>query len=144
MMSKSFMSYRRKELSPDLTPLIDVVFLLLIFFMVATNFDKLGGMKIDLPHSESALTEALSETVSVVIDKNNQMKLKIEKNGTVDLLETTMEKLSSDLEGKIGHLSDKRVGIIADRDVSHGDIVDVMTAIKDSGANSIDIEMKRK
>ncbi|MGL5579086.1 MAG: ExbD/TolR family protein, partial [Fusobacteriaceae bacterium] len=73
MMSKSFMSYRRKELSPDLTPLIDVVFLLLIFFMVATNFDKLGGMKIDLPHSESALTEALSETVSVVIDKNNQM-----------------------------------------------------------------------
>ena len=50
--TKGFMNYQRKQLSPDLTPLIDVVFLLLIFFMVATTFDDMNGMKIELPKSE--------------------------------------------------------------------------------------------
>ena len=49
---KSFMNYKRKQLTPDLTPLIDVVFLLLIFFMVATTFNNTKGMKINLPKAE--------------------------------------------------------------------------------------------
>lgn len=43
---------KRGELILELTPLIDVVFLLLIFFLVATTFDEMrGGIKIDLPQS---------------------------------------------------------------------------------------------
>lgn len=144
MMSKSFMNYRRKELSPDLTPLIDVVFLLLIFFMVATNFDKLGGMKIDLPHSEAAISENLGESISVVLDKESNLKIKIEKNGVATLSETSMETLTSDLQNKISTFSEKRVGIIADREITHGNVVDIMTSIKNSGATAIDIELKRK
>lgn len=141
MFNKSFMNYKRKELTPDITPLIDVVFLLLIFFMVATNFDNMGGMKIELPKSESALSESISETISVIIDKNNEIKLKIEKNGAVTFIDTSLKNLPSELEFKVLSLSNKRIGIIADRDVTHGNIVDIMTIIKNSGATSIDIEM---
>lgn len=141
MFNKSFMNYKRKELSPDITPLIDVVFLLLIFFMVATNFDKMAGMKIELPQSEAATVETVLETISVIIDKDEVLKLKVEKYGMVSFIETTMANLGSELESTINSLPDKRVGIIADRDVTHGNIVDIMTIIKNSGASAIDIEM---
>ena len=45
--------YRKSRTSaqPDLTPLIDVVFLLIIFFMVTTTFNNFGSVQIDLPSS---------------------------------------------------------------------------------------------
>lgn len=49
------MLYRRKqrsELTVDLSPLIDVVFLLLIFFMVSTRFKDDHGLDLDLPQAE--------------------------------------------------------------------------------------------
>ena len=49
-----FTSTRRSEDTFDLTPLIDVVFLLLIFFMVSTTFIREpGGIRVDLPHSDT-------------------------------------------------------------------------------------------
>ena len=77
--SKGFMNYQKKQLTPDLTPLIDVVFLLLIFFMVATTFDDMGGMKIELPKSEvSELTEVVDK-ISVILNQENELKIKITK-----------------------------------------------------------------
>ncbi|PIE43723.1 MAG: biopolymer transporter ExbD [Gammaproteobacteria bacterium] len=67
------MKFKRQageEISVNLTPLIDVVFLLLIFFMVSTTFTKESRLEIELPEAsgERAVTER--EMIEVVIDRN--------------------------------------------------------------------------
>jgi len=67
----------RKGLSDDvevnLTPLIDVVFLLLIFFMVTTTFDRDAKIKINLPTtSNAATTPAKSDTLEILIDNQGK------------------------------------------------------------------------
>lgn len=50
----NFRQLRRPEVSINLTPLIDVVFLLLIFFMVSTSFSELTQLVVDLPEAEGS------------------------------------------------------------------------------------------
>ncbi len=66
----------RKDLENDvelnLTPLIDVVFLLLIFFMVTTTFDRDAKIKIDLPTTSNAAPQAQKDTLELVIDSQGK------------------------------------------------------------------------
>ena len=142
--SKSFMNYQKKQLSPDLTPLIDVVFLLLIFFMVSTTFENKAGMKIDLPKSKLGKVEETNEKISVLISLNNEIKIKIDKKLGSNIIDVTKETLKVNLEREIGLLQEKRVAILADRGISYGQVVDIMSDIKSSGAHAIDIETKEK
>ena len=64
----NFRELRRPEVSINLTPLIDVVFLLLIFFMVSTSFSEMTQLVVDLPEAEGSpatTDEALILTVDV-------------------------------------------------------------------------------
>ncbi len=142
--SKRFMNYQKKQLAPDLTPLIDVVFLLLIFFMVATTFDDRGGMRIELPKSQLAKPEEVTEKISVLVTKDFQLKLKVDRKDGSTFVDITKEELKTKLEKEITALKDKRVSILADRDMDYGQVVDIMSDIKAAGAQSIDIETKRK
>lgn len=68
------MNLRRHRTEPpriDITPLIDVVFLMLIFFMVSTTFDKQTQLKVDLPSAESvAEKEDRKDVIEITIDAN--------------------------------------------------------------------------
>ncbi|MGL5355231.1 MAG: ExbD/TolR family protein [Cetobacterium sp.] len=142
--SKGFMNHQRKQLIPDLTPLIDVVFLLLIFFMVATTFDNTKGMKIDLPKSEvSEIVESVDK-ISVLLTIDGELKLKIDKKNDSSIVDITKEELFEKLQGLILTVQNKRVAIVADRGINYGDVVDIMSDIKLSGATAIDIETKGK
>lgn len=142
--SKGFLNYKRKQLNPDLTPLIDVVFLLLIFFMVATTFDDMKGMKIDLPKSDvSEITETVDK-ITILMAKNGELKFEINrKNGNI-VEDITRDKLLIRLKETIPLMINKRVAIRADRDIDYGYVVDIMSDIKLSGATAIDIETKGK
>ena len=52
----------------NLTPLIDVVFLLLIFFMVSTTFEQQSRIQIELPEATATTAETENETLEIVID----------------------------------------------------------------------------
>ncbi len=70
----NFRQLRRPEVSINLTPLIDVVFLLLIFFMVSTSFSELTQLVVDLPEAEG--TPASADTsVLLVVDVAGNMTL---------------------------------------------------------------------
>lgn len=72
------MQFKRQvkvEDSVNLTPLIDVVFLLLIFFMVSTTFTKETHLKIDLPEANGDLQPALVDQIEVVVDSNGGVSL---------------------------------------------------------------------
>ena len=62
-----FQRRRTPEMSVDLTPLIDVVFLLLIFFMVTTTFVQEGRMSLELPQAESEPVVEPLEPVQVIV-----------------------------------------------------------------------------
>ncbi len=61
------------EVEVNLTPMIDVVFLLLIFFMVTTTFDRDAKIKINLPTTSNAVTTpAKNDTLEILIDNQGK------------------------------------------------------------------------
>lgn len=60
------------EVEVNLTPLIDVVFLLLIFFMITTTFDRDAKIKIDLPTTQNARAIPQKETLELLIDSQGK------------------------------------------------------------------------
>lgn len=124
---------RRARLSPvlDLTPMVDVVFLLIIFFMVSTTFITLeSGLPVDLPQASSA--EAQPEGLpTVTIDASERIYL---AGSEVDVA-TLVPELQAILREQ-----DRDVVVLrADQSVSHGLTVRVMDAIKRAGATRVAI-----
>ena len=70
----NFRQLRRPEVSINLTPLIDVVFLLLIFFMVSTSFSELTQLVVDLPEAEG-LPATTDEALMLTVDVAGNMTL---------------------------------------------------------------------
>jgi len=86
------------EVEVNLTPLIDVVFLLLIFFMVTTTFDRDAKIKIDLPTTSNAMAESQKDTLELLID--NQGKYFIDgKEVLNNKPETLFRAMSMALDG---------------------------------------------
>ena len=70
----NFRQLRRPEVSINLTPLIDVVFLLLIFFMVSTSFSEFTQLVVDLPEAEGPPASA-DKAVLLIVDAAGNMTL---------------------------------------------------------------------
>ena len=116
----------RRSLLLDLTPLIDVVFLLLIFFMVTTTFiSQPAGMQVDLPRSESRDTIPEGEDVTLHIDAEGGVAVDDER---VDL-SALRRKLSQAARDDPSTL----VVLRADQEVKHGRVVQVMDLARDLG-----------
>jgi biopolymer transport protein ExbD len=67
-----FKRQKDAEVSVNLTPLIDVVFLLLIFFMVSTTFTKETHLSLDLPEAEGEQRTEQPQQIEILIDSNGQ------------------------------------------------------------------------
>ena len=70
-----FKRQRSQEVGVDLTPLMDVVFLLLIFFMVSTTFTRENHLNIELPEASGERSEQQAELIDVVINADGQYRL---------------------------------------------------------------------
>ena len=128
------------ELILEITPLIDVVFLLLIFFLVATSFeDTKSGIKIDLPTSTIKELKEVKE-IQVVIDKNMQLSLNFKDKGQQKQEKVTLGTLREVLSKKKKNSAEKNVMISAYKTLYYGLIVNVMTIAKEAGASSLDID----
>ncbi len=117
--------------SPDinLTPLIDVVFLLLIFFMVSTTFQKETRIKIELPE---ATTEASAEEVPKVLD------VSVDKDGTFyvnekEVVNTELATLKRAIEKAARGEKDLPVVISADARTPHQAVIKVLDAASSLG-----------
>lgn len=124
----NFRSGRRDDVDLDITPLIDVVFLLLIFFMVSTTFEHNSEINITLPSSSKEMTEAKPDAVNVGLD--SQGVVYINDKALVNAqIETIKAALSEALVG----LDEPPVIISADADASHQSVVRVMDAARQLG-----------
>ncbi|MGL5963746.1 MAG: ExbD/TolR family protein [Fusobacteriaceae bacterium] len=135
-------SKRRKsgELVLELTPLIDVVFLLLIFFLVATSFeDTKSGVKIDVPASSmKELTEV--KDLQITITSKKEIALIFQEGGKSVTKNIDAKGLKTLLMTKLENNEKKNVLISADKSLDYGYIMNIMTIAKESGAIALDLD----
>ena len=124
----------------EMTPLIDVVFLLLIFFLVATSFEDINsGIKIDLPQSTIREIKAVKE-LQVDITKGKTIYVKYQEGNERKSVKVTKDSLKRVLADKLKKSQDKTVIISGDKALDYGFIVDIMTISKEAGASELDID----
>ncbi|MEA3485095.1 MAG: biopolymer transporter ExbD [Candidatus Aerophobetes bacterium] len=120
----------RKEAAFDLTPLIDVVFLLLIFFMLTTAFITISeGIRVNLP-TTTTRQERMERRITISITRDNQIylgKRRVKKEDLVTLLRKELKE-----KGGL-------VLINADKNTLHGKVVKVMDLAKQAGASKLGI-----
>jgi biopolymer transport protein ExbD len=126
-----FEGVRRSGQAPNLTPLIDIVFLLLVFFMLTAHFVRNEGLPIDLPEAASAVSLEQKKPLEIVISSSGQITI----SGEQILSGVLVEKITSLLSSR----DEKRIVIRGDADVSLGDSVKVIDAARQAGASGVDI-----
>ena len=125
----------------EITPLIDVVFLLLIFFMLATSFDERSAFTIDLPKSTAAKTKSTLKEVQVLVDKEKNIYLRYTDNsGRLQSEKLDLSSFVSVVSEKLNTSESKDVMISADKAIDYGFIVEIMSLLKESGASAINID----
>jgi biopolymer transport protein ExbD len=121
----AFFRKKREEPKVELTPMVDVVFLLLIFFMISTTFIETTGISIKLPESSSQMIEKDPEEVKVYLSKKGEIYLKENR--------LSLEKLQAQLVGYGEKARAMTFLLLADREARHGQVVQLMDAARQAG-----------
>ncbi|HHG3265121.1 ExbD/TolR family protein [Vibrio parahaemolyticus] len=134
-MKRRYSSDSSDETAIDMTPMLDIVFIMLIFFIVTTSFVKEAGLEVNRPTASSAQTVkkgnimvAIGAAGDVWVDKR-----RIE----VDAVRANIERLRAESP-------DGAVVIQADAEANAGVVVKVMDQIKMAGVESISIAATNK
>lgn len=118
-----FTRRRQMDLDVNLTPLIDVVFLLLIFFMVSTTFTKETHLVLNLPEATGESTPVEKSRIEIVVSKGGGYTI----NDKV-LINTGLETLKLAIVEVSGGDSSRPMIITADAEASHQAVVKAMDA----------------
>ncbi len=124
----------RNDVEVNLTPLIDVVFLLLIFFMVSTTFTKETHLSIDLPEASGDAQQALPEQIEITVTRGGDYAI----NG-VALVNNELKTLRTALEKTSGGNTAVPLIITADSATPHQAVVTAMDAAGQLGFVSLSI-----
>jgi len=121
---------RRDEVSLDMTPLIDVVFLLLIFFMLTASFTQAQRLKVELPKAEQGESAA---------DQNKEWVIEIDAQGNVALNGEALagEQLTVRLRELPDRNEDTVIQIRADAHTEHQAVVKALDAARAAGLTHI-------
>jgi biopolymer transport protein ExbD len=128
----------KEEVGVDLTPLIDVVFLLLIFFMVTTTFTRDSNLLINLPEANGETTTDLPLRVEILIARNGSYAV----NGRT-LVNTRLDTLMSAVAELAAGDTDTPVTITADADTTHQSVVTAMDAVAQLGFTRLNIATRQ-
>jgi len=126
---------RESENEIDIAPMIDVVFILLIFFMVTTTFVKDMKLELDRPSAASA-SSASSKSVRLFIDQNGEVYLDGEPV-RVWLIQSKLREL-------LATSTSKTVLVVTDEGVPSGKLVEVIDQARLSGAQSVAVATEKE
>jgi biopolymer transport protein ExbD len=123
-----FRRQRREDVGINLTPLIDVVFLLLIFFMVSTTFTRETQLSIDLPEAEGQPREQPGEEIEILVNESGEYRV----NGRA-LVDARMRTLQAAIYKVSAGDTTMPMVITADAQAAHEDVVQAMDAAGQMG-----------
>ena len=131
--------YSMEEPTVDLTSLIDVVFLLLIFFMVSTTFEHQALLKVDLPEASEVEDRAEQpESLELVIDSEGRMYLNDRR-----LVDSEDRTLRAAIEEAVGGERSVPLVLRADRQTPHHFVVTAMDVAAQLGFTNLSIATDR-
>jgi biopolymer transport protein ExbD len=119
--------------SLNITPLIDVVFLLIIFFLVATSFQRIQReLQVDLPKSKVAKEVSMEiQPISVTVSRDGTITM---SNEVVPLKE-----LPERLSAAVASVRNPRVFVRGDAKTFHENIVNVLSACQEAGIKDVSL-----
>ncbi|MFY8061382.1 MAG: ExbD/TolR family protein [Arenimonas sp.] len=118
----------------NLTALIDVVFTLIIFFVVTTSFNNRSALKITLPSSAASQVEAQRQPLVVLIDKAGNYYV-----GDSALVRSDLVSLKDVIRQQAGNDTERTIVIQADAKTSHQSVITAMDAIGQLGFSKLSI-----
>lgn len=129
----NFIRPKKVSLSLDMAPLIDVVFQLLIFFMLSSSF------------SNPALTLELPKAVTADQEQDERAVISVEKDGSLylDSKLVSLEMLKPELEARLVNVPNRAVHLRGDQDMPYKFFVEVMDTARQVGARQINIVHQR-
>ncbi len=119
---------RSDDTDVNITPLIDVVFLLLIFFMVSTTFDRESEIKITLPEASEEQVQVSPEAIRVAIDASGRIFINDQP-----LVNSQLFTVREAIRDSMQDLIDPPVIISADAKAHHQAVIKVMDAARQLG-----------
>ena len=129
---------KKRGVAVDLTPMIDVVFQLILFFLVSTTFTLLPVINVNLPESSTAQGAEIAG-ITITVQSNGKMWFNDEQVS----LKTLGQKLASfDTEGK--KKDEYPVTLEADENVTNGSIVKIFDILREQGFVSINLRTSDK
>lgn len=135
------MNFPRRTLEDpaiNLTPLIDVVFLLLIFFMVTTTFTRDTRLTVNLPEAEANSSETVPDSIEVTVSQGGRYSVAgqvLQDNNTRTLGMALVDAAQGDRR--------RAVLLVADAEASHQAVVTAMDAIGQAGFSRLSIATRQ-
>ena len=132
-----FSTRSKRKATINIVSLVDVVFLLLIFFTVSATFMDQPALKIDLPESGAEPPkDSEPEPMTVYLTSRGELYFGDQPVRIEDLAELIGEKIR---EGTSKHLSIK-----ADKEVTHGEVIEVMDLARQNGVQMVTVATQKK
>ncbi|WP_435274431.1 ExbD/TolR family protein [Psychrobium sp. nBUS_13] len=116
------------EAEVDMTPMLDIVFIMLIFFIVTTSFVKEAGFDVNKPQAAQA-TKKPSANIFIAVDKNGRIHM---EKRVVDI-----KRVRANVERMLAESPEAAVMIMADVDAKHGVVIKVMDQVKAAGIDKL-------
>jgi len=130
----------QKQEEPDvnLTPMIDVVFLLLLFFMVSTSFIRESSLKVDLPEASGQAMAEQEDAFDIVINDKGQFSI-----NNINIGKTNKVQLTAMLKRTVGDIKDPHIIISADANADYQYIVTAMDVAQQLGYSRLTLATRK-
>ncbi|ADN75377.1 outer membrane transport energization protein ExbD [Ferrimonas balearica DSM 9799] len=119
-----------EEAQVDMTPMLDIVFIMLIFFIVTTSFVKESGIEVNRPKAQQA---SKKPSANIFIAINEAGIVYMEKR------EVDIQRVRANVERMLAEAPEAQVMIQADQQAKHGIVVKVMDQVKAAGIDKISV-----
>ncbi len=122
------------EAQIDMTPMLDIVFIMLIFFIVTTSFVKEKGLDVNRPEDNESKNNEPSSALSIRIDAN----------GTIVMggREVDIRRVVANAQTYLAENNTDTAAIQAHEDAEHGTVVEVMNQVKIAGIDKVSVLVK--
>jgi len=128
-----FRTRKRRKVIINITSLIDVMFMLMLFLLISTTFLEQQGIKLELPSAQTAAAVEEKDYV-LFVDKESKMFLNDQQVG--------MENLEKKIKEALPAMKNQALVLKADQDIPHGFVVKVMDVARRSGVKKLIIGTK--
>ena len=128
----------RQNVEISMLNLIDVIFMLLIFFMIATAFNKYSQFQISVPKSDAKFDKKEETKAEIIVNRNKKYFLKMGN----DIKEISEENIHSEIL-KLPKEMLENVTLTADEHLEYGYIVEVMSKLRNENVKNVSLNIQK-